>query len=593
MLITNALLWIWTDDRVTKIAGGAKLGWIRFDNGRIAEMSTDPEQPPPAALSGEEIVDAGGSLVIPGLCDSHIHVSMTGESSYFLDLKDCPSIADMKSKLQLHMERNPSISFVQGVNWDQDSLGRYPTRYDLDEVTRGVPVFLWRACWHIGVANSEALTRAGILNGAPAPHVEGGKIDLDADTGEVSGILRERAVELMVAVMGKKTEEEKMKFLQVGLDICSSKGITSVQSNDERCVAAYQALQASGTLKTRVFLTPMHDEVPELVAMTTRPPKNLSGVASGSSDLGDPSSFLLLDRVKLFTDGSLGAETAALRPTGGKDDAGSGILVHSNEILVDKVRCAVAAGLRLEMHAIGDRAADQVLGALEEVAVDPAQRPIMTHCQILGADLVTRMKARGVVANVQPAFVPTDMKWVSERIHPSRQAFAYAWRSLLQEGIVVAGGSDAPVEPCSPLLGMHDAIFRTARPPDRTIYRPEECLSFAEALWMYTVGGALAAQCEDVLGKLRVGYAADVVMLPAAVLTQPTLLKTASPTLVIVGGRVMQRATPPSMATTVHTQAEERVTPGLFVPGKNGARPSNRFRCACVLEGKAYLCSGL
>ena len=124
--------------------------------------------------------------------------------------------------------------------------------------------------------------------------MEGGKIDVDVDTGEPSGILRERAVELMVAVMGKKTEEEKQHFLKVGLDICSSKGITSVQSNDEQCVAAYQALQAAGALKTRVFLTPMHDEVPELAELTTRPPrnlKNLSGVASNGGSLADPSSF--------------------------------------------------------------------------------------------------------------------------------------------------------------------------------------------------------------------------------------------------------------------------------------------------------------
>ena len=162
MLIINALLWVWTNDAVTEIAGEASMGWIRFDKGRIAEMSTDLEQPPPTALVGEEVLDAGGSLVVPGLCDSHIHVLMTGESSYFLDLKDCRSITDMQNKLRLHLEKNPTISFVQGVNWDQGSLGRYPTRHDLDQVAQAVPVFLWRACWHIGVGNSEALSRAGI-----------------------------------------------------------------------------------------------------------------------------------------------------------------------------------------------------------------------------------------------------------------------------------------------------------------------------------------------------------------------------------------------------------------------------------------------
>ena len=475
-------------------------------------------------------------------------------------------------------------------------------------------------------------------------------LDQDPASGLPSGILRERACELMVAVLGTKTIEEKKRFLMDGLALCSARGLTCVHTNDERCVAAYQALQAEGALDLRIFLTPMHDELAEMAMHRPCPPKALQTRWGKGGNEGDEGglvcmsayeSMLVVNRVKIFCDGSLGAETAALRgaaaadgtsETGGVSDGEEkekGLLIHSDDALVTKVVEAHAAGLRLEMHAIGDRAADQVLRALAGAHVPSSARPIMTHCQILGPDIVARMVSQGVVANVQPAFVPTDMKWVSERISAPQQLFAYAWRTLMTAGVVVAGGSDAPVEPCSPLLGMHDAILRRARPPlplplpptnvaadvpadaeaeteaeaeaeaEAEVYRPSECLSFAQALWMYTVGGAYASGSEAVLGKIHVGYAGDLVFLDPAVLRDPALLREALPRAVVVGGRLVRgRAwvagcnTDPVVPAVPTADRTERLTPGLFVPGRNGARP-NRFRCACVLEGKGYLCAGL
>jgi hypothetical protein len=284
------------------------------------------------------------------------------------------------------------------------------------------------------------------------------------------------------------------------------------------------------------------------------------------------SGMLRVDRVKIFSDGSLGAETAALlqpyvkttaegggtvsqqgqerhgqtrtegtegatcmegMPPGqeGKEGTGDadktsfsssttasatapendgknrGLLIHTQRRLNAMVCEATCQGYRLEVHAIGDRAAESVMEAFEACpGFGPAQRPLLTHAQVLTGPLVERMARLGVVANVQPSFVKTDAQWVRKRIHPSSWPFAYCWKTLLERGVVVAGGSDAPVEHCSPLRGIHDAMSRDE-------FRPEEALTFAEALAIYTLNGAYAAGLEARQGAIAVGMDADFVVL--------------------------------------------------------------------------------
>jgi len=236
----------------------------------------------------------------------------------------------------------------------------------------------------------------------------------------------------------------------------------------------------------------------------------------------------------------------------------------------------------------------QVLDAVEAAGVRPEERPVVTHCQILGADLVARMRALGAVANVQPSFVPTDMHWVAKRgLRPEALRYAYAWKTLMDAGVCVAGGSDAPIESCAPLEGLYDAIHRRARttptptttpsapsssssssepvpPPAPEVFRPEECLSFAQAVHIYTAGAAAAAGCESFLGRLAVGYLGDMVVLDSPVDRDPSLLATAQLTHVIVGGRVVhERRTGEGAAPAgagLHGDA--------YFPGKGG-RPTS------------------
>ena len=256
---------------------------------------------------------------------------------------------------------------------------------------------------------------------------------------------------------------------------------------------------------------------------------------------------------------------------------------------------------------------------------------MLTHCQVLDSDLIGRMATGGVIANVQPSFVPTDMRWVQQRLSPVQLQYSYAWKvrnlvalislatsfsqlicsrftpllshqTLLDRGVCVAGGSDAPIETCSPLVGMFDAIHRQARSPSASaegsnsssaclepeVFRPEEALTFSEALWIYTVGAAYAAGCELFLGSLEVNFAADFVVLDASVLQDHALLGTTKPKMVVVGGQVSfseanflspySEPESPSEAEKAVPLCGAAAMGGPYVPGKNGKRVYTRPR---------------
>ena len=214
------------------------------------------------------------------------------------------------------------------------------------------------------------------------------------------------------------------------------------------------------------------------------------------------------------------------------------MLIQSDDSLAEKIGDAHGRGYRLEVHAIGDRAAESVLRGLESHSVPASARPIITHCQLLGADLIRRMAEGGVIANIQPSFVVTDAPFARRRLDAQTQEHAYVWKTLLASGVRCAGGSDAPVESPRPLLGMHDAIFRRAHgAPLEAAYKPEQCLSFSEALALYTVGAAFADGAESTRGKIAAGMAADLVVLDIDVSVDPSTLACAAVEQTWVAGR--------------------------------------------------------
>lgn len=331
-------------------------------------------------------------------------------------------------------------------------------------------------------------------------------MDVD-DEGTPTGLLREATCRLMLdAIQRTKTFAESEAHVRHGLRACVDAGLTSVQTNDARCAAVYRNLDAEKSLPLRVALTIDNDEIGTDDAL---PPNFVS-----------PSGMLSCHRAKIFADGSLGARTAALREpyVGGEGDDDRGMLLLSPDALAAEVRRARAAGYRSEIHAIGDRAAEAALDALEAAGSTPEERPVLTHAQILGADLIARMARANVIANVQPSFVPTDAPTLDARLSPELQKHAYAWRTLARAGVPCAGGSDAPVETPSPLTGIRDAATRRSRDGERAVFRPEERLSLRRAVELYTTGGAYAAGRENTSGAIETGRDADFVVLEPGVL---------------------------------------------------------------------------
>ncbi|POM67032.1 hypothetical protein PHPALM_17032 [Phytophthora palmivora] len=541
----NGKIWQWTDSNGS--VAGAFAQWMTVsEDGVIISVGSGT---PPIA---DEVYDLQGALVLPGLHDSHIHVAMMGESAEWLDLSGCTSYEKFAERLRKYDAQYPDKAWIVGLGWAQDELSddaRYPSRYDIDAVIRDRPVILHRACWHIAVVNTKALEIAGVDLNAKSHEVEHGAIDVDEKGA--TGILREDAVRIVEKHANEPSLDLRMKYFKNALRRCVRSGLTAVHTNDDDAWRVYTKLQDEEGLPVRVYLTP---SIHELGKSTTPKPGACDGLVS-------------CHRLKIFSDGSLGAETAALRVPY-KGTSNKGILMNSDEGLAKKISDANNAGYRVEIHAIGDRAAEQVLTALMTAKVEPDKRPILTHCQILGEDLITQMREQGVIGNIQPSFTVTDAAYVRKRLHDDIIPFSYCWKRMLDNGVACAGGSDAPIETCNPFQGMYDAIYR--RKPNRPgdVFLPEEQLSFDEALALYTRGGAFAAMEENTLGQIAPGCRADFVVLRKDVThDHAALLMNDLVESVWVNGKRTYHYDP----TSVVPKATEHDLSNSLLPGKNGS----------------------
>jgi len=328
------------------------------------------------------------------------------------------------------------------------------------------------------------------------------------------------------------TRAEKKESIRAGICKCLEEGITVVQTNewDTDSWAIYKELLASDELPIRIFYTMLHSHL------------------DAYSDILGPTivnDFLCCERVKVIADGSLGSETAALSLPYSSSEENYGMFCYSQEELTGIVRKAVERGFRMEIHAIGDACAERVLNSFSEC---PSSRPNLTHCQFLSASLIERMSSLGVVANVQPQMVASDGCWVTSKVDHRLLNHAYAWKTIKDSGIVLAGGSDAPIEDPRPCLGIYDAVFREKAPRDAElisvdsaqtkIFRPEERLDVVDAIDAYTTGSAWAAGRDDRLGKLEPGYLADFTIMAddSDVVTCPKLWLSVRVGQVWVGG---------------------------------------------------------
>ena len=487
---------------------------------------------------GTEVVELGGRTVLPGFIDAHCHIVGLGLARAAIDLNypRVKSIADIRRLVAERATTQPAGTWIRGRGYDHLRLAerRHPVRWDLDPVSGDHPVILVRSCGHIAVANSEALRRAGIGRDTPDP--PGGIIE--RRDGEPTGVLKESARGLVEAV-APHTRAELEEALRLAAREYLSLGVTAVcdmGGEDPDGPGVIQDLAAGGGLGIRVCFS-----------LISTPPSG-GKVGAGNAALGTGmhtglgDHWVRLGPAKVVLDGSDDGATALMyRPY--RDGSGTGIAYWQDGELLEWAREAARRGWQLSFHAIGDRAIDQALLAIAEAlrtGGSPAGSAVRTrpprieHFIYPSREAVTAARALGVIPVVNPIFLSMVDEGYLGLIDPETLALGFPIRSLLDAGLTVAAGSDAPVADPNPLAGMACAVDRATATGEP--FRPEEEVAVAEAVEMYTRAAAVAAGWGDLLGVIAPGRLADLVVLDGELAADR--LRGVRVSMTVVGGQV-------------------------------------------------------
>ncbi|MCW4016566.1 MAG: amidohydrolase [Candidatus Bathyarchaeota archaeon] len=445
-----------------------------------------------------KVINLQGKSVVPGFIDSHIHVADFGKFLTWLDLTAVTSIKELQAKLREHAQNIPKNRWIIGNGWDQACFAekRYPDLHDLNEASPDNPVILYHQCGRVCVVNSKALDLAGVTNKTFSPL--GGTLEKDPKTGELTGILRENATDLVWKTIPEPSNQELIESASLACKKIVASGITSihwiVSSANE--IKVIQSLASQNKLPLRVHII--------------APATLLNQLDSLNSLLGSGDNSTRLLGFKIFVDGSLAARTAALTQPYLDQQSTTGQLLYSQEELDSLVAKAHKAHLGLVIHAMGDKAINMALTAIEKVLMDKPKtnhRYRIEHASVLNKELISRIKKLGMIISIQPKCALSEfLVWSAvERLGNSRARLLYPLKTLVNEGIRIIGGSDCPMEPLSPLLGMQAAVTRP--------FFPEEQLTVDEALRMYTINAAYAS-CDDAIkGSIEEGKLADLAVL--------------------------------------------------------------------------------
>ena len=495
-----------------------------------------------ARSDSAERVDLGGRLVLPGFIDGHMHFISHALSLEQADLTGCRSISEVRARVMSFMngEEGSSSEWVSGRGWNHELFneGRIFTRTDIDDLLPNRPALLTRVCGHVAVLNSAALSALGISGDSRFP---GGVVDLDPQ-GLPTGVIRESAVEWVRSRMPLPGPEKLRRLVARGGEEASKAGLTSIHSDDLGSVGGdfrtimdlYISLDREGNMPVRIT---------EQLLLRDR--RSLDDFLATGWRTGDGSPSFHIGPLKILTDGSMGGRTALLREEYADSPGVFGVPIYSQEDLDDLVWTAHRAGMQVAAHAIGDGALEMCLrsfGRAQEL-MPRAARHYIVHCQMGDMGQYRRMAGLGLGAAIQPPFVPSDRPMAMKRIGEKRAMDGYAWKTLLDLGIFLSGGSDCPVETCSPIWGIHAAVTRqdgNGFPAGG--WNPGEKLSVAEAVDLYTRGGAYASFEEHRKGVLEEGKAADLAVLDRDILSIPEEdIQKATVVLTMCGGRITFR----------------------------------------------------
>lgn len=506
-----------------------------------------------------EKIDLQGKLMVPGFHDSHIHLLSYGLSLEKVNLGQAKSIDDIVAEGRAFLEARlaefggsqgvPAGWWLQGRGWNNDYWedSQFPNRYDLDRITTEYPVTYTRACGHIIVVNSKALEVMGVT--AKTPQIAGGKMDLD-EQGNPLGIFREAARDLVYNAIPRLSVEDIKRLIVKGAEPMVRCGITAIQSDDMEAVpeAEYQnvvdamtQLDEEGRLPLRVFeqcLLPPVSRFREFLAKGYRTDKKGSGV--------DGNGRFRIGPLKLLADGSLGGRTAFLSRPYADDPTTCGIPVFTQAELDELVKEAHDHDTIMAIHCIGDGTMRMAFEAIEKAQrANPKadMRHGLVHCQITDEELLKKFSDLNVVAHVQPIFIDYDMHIVKDRVGEDMEKTSYNWKTMIDLGVPVAGGSDSPVENFNVMNNLYCAVTRrglSGLPEEGWL--PDQKMSLEEALYIFTMGGAYASYDERVNGSITVGKQADFAVIDRDIFAgDPEEIKKADVVMTVIDGEIAYR----------------------------------------------------
>jgi predicted amidohydrolase YtcJ len=516
---------------------------VLIEDGLIVATGSD-EDIFAAGGIGCEKYDCEGRTVVPGFNDSHMHAVSFGEHMASVNITGTSSIDDVVERCKRFIAENPKTckNGIASRGWNQDFFTsgekRYLYRHDLDRISTDIPIVLTRVCGHILAANTKAIEMAGL--GPNSPQIAGGLFER-GDDGFPNGFFAENACEYMYSVIPAHSVEEIETFTLKALAYALSHGLTSIQSNDVGACG----LGVVGTFDLIHKIYAENENLPryhhQMLFASVEEFKAFLG-PDGERGNGSCDERHTLGPLKLLRDGSLGARTAAVR-TAYLDDPGNfGIEAMSVELADAYCSLAAQNGMQVITHAIGDDAIQKTLDAYERIiGGENKLRHSIVHYQCVDEEIIRRTAKLGVIAQVQPVFLTTDLHAIPTRFSPEMNRWFLCFKHMHDMGVKLSFGSDCPIEDCNPFISIYCAVTRqdVFGWPEGG-FHPEECLDVATAVDLFTCGSAYAQFQENVKGRIKPGMYADIVVLDTDIFTcEKEKIKDTLPVMTMVGGKAM------------------------------------------------------
>jgi predicted amidohydrolase YtcJ len=522
---------IWGGPVYTADDAHPKAEAVAVSHGRIAFVGARPGA---QALVGPRtrVIDLKGAALFSGFTDSHAHLREIGDRELQLNLEGSKSAAEAMARLKAYLADHKPKGLVYGRGWIETGWpeGRFLNRQDIDAIAPDQPVILQRADGHAMTANSAALKAAHIDETTPAP--AGGQI-LKGPDGKLTGMLVDNAMNLLAPIRHEPGRAERITAFKAGIKVENEYGWTGVHSMsvDMADVPLLEEMDAKGETPLRIYNAVDVEGAAPLFASGPRATKD---------------GRITTRAIKLYMDGALGSRGAVLFAPYSDAPAITGTFLMDREVMRAAMAKALKSGIQVATHAIGDRGNATTLDLYEGAfKADPAKgkaaRWRIEHSQIIRPADIARFHADGVIASMQPSHAIGDFHFAPARLGKARLNGAYAWKSLLKSGAVVVGGSDAPVERGDPLIEFYAAVARKdLKGYSDADWHPEETLSRAEALKLFTSSAAYARFAEKELGSITVGKRADLSAFSVDLMSAPVAaIPKGHAVLTVVDGQVV------------------------------------------------------